>query len=59
MRVAFSASALADLMAIQDYIGEDNPHAASRVAIQLVAAGDRLEHLPERDGPVGAEAPAR
>jgi len=27
---------------------QDNPEAASRVAIQIVAACDRLEYLPER-----------
>ena len=43
--------ALADLAAIRTYIGERNPAAASRVAAQLVAACDRLEHLPERRRP--------
>jgi addiction module RelE/StbE family toxin len=51
MPVAFSPEALTDLASIRSYIGEDNPAAASRVAIQLVAACDRLEHLPERGRP--------
>ena len=45
MPVAFSPEALADLAAIRAYIGDRNPAAASRVAIQLVAACVRLEHL--------------
>lgn len=51
MPIVFSAEALADLAAIRAYIGEQNPYAASRVAIQLIAACDRLEHLPERGRP--------
>jgi toxin ParE1/3/4 len=48
MSVAYSPEALADLTAIRAYIGDRNPAAASRIAVQLVAACDRLEHLPER-----------
>ncbi|WP_205854109.1 type II toxin-antitoxin system RelE/ParE family toxin [Phenylobacterium kunshanense] len=33
------------------YIGDQNPAAASRVAIQIIAACDALEHLPERGRP--------
>ena len=51
MPVVFSPEAVADLAEIQSYIGEDNPYAASRVAVQIVAACDRLEHLPERGRP--------
>ena len=51
MPVAFAAAALADLARIRAYIGERNPAAASRIAVQLVAACDRLEHLPERGRP--------
>jgi len=51
MPVVFSPEALADLAAIRAYIGERNPAAASRIAVQLVAACDRLEHLPERGRP--------
>jgi plasmid stabilization system protein ParE len=51
MPVVFSPEAVADLVAIQTYIGEENPYAASRVAVQIVAACDRLEHLPERGRP--------
>ena len=51
MPVVFSPEALADLVAIRSYIGERNPAAASRIAIALVAACDRLEHLPERGRP--------
>lgn len=48
MPVVFSPEALDDLAEIRAYIGQDNPYAASRVAVQLVAACDRLEYLPER-----------
>ena len=40
--------ALEDLQRIRNHIGKENPEAASRVAIQIVAACDRLEYLPER-----------
>ena len=48
MPLTFSREAIEDLAAIQDYIGNQNPAAASRVAVQLLAACDRLEYLPER-----------
>ena len=48
MSIIFSAEALADLTEIRAYIGQDNPFAASRIAVQLIAACDRLEYLPER-----------
>jgi toxin ParE1/3/4 len=51
MPVVFSPDALADLTEIRTYIGERSPAAASRIAVQLVAACDRLEHLPERGRP--------
>ena len=51
MPVAFSPDALADLVAIRTYIGDRNPSAASRIAVQIVAACDALEHLPERGRP--------
>ena len=51
MPVVFSPEALADLTEIRDYIGDRSPLAASRIAIQLIAACDRLEHLPKRGRP--------
>ncbi|MBS0296239.1 MAG: type II toxin-antitoxin system RelE/ParE family toxin [Proteobacteria bacterium] len=51
MPVVFADEAQRDLVAIRAYIGEESPLAASRVAIQIVAACDRLEHLPERGRP--------
>ena len=51
MSVILSPEALADLAAIRDYIGADNPFAASRVAVQIVAACDRLALMPERGRP--------
>ena len=51
MPVDFSAEAIADLENIRAYIGADSPFAASRVAVQVVAACDRLEHFPDRGRP--------
>jgi len=49
--VIFAAPALADLLRIRTHIGQNSPAAANRVAVQLVAACDRLEYLPERGRP--------
>ena len=49
--ITFTAPALADLVWIRTYIGQDNPAAANRIAVQLTAACDRLEYLPERGRP--------
>lgn len=51
MRVIWSDLALNDLAHIRNYIGDENPAAASRIAIQLIATADSLEHLPERARP--------
>jgi toxin ParE1/3/4 len=51
MPVVFSPEALSDLREIRGYIGDRSPAAASRIAVQLIAACDRLEHLPERGRP--------
>lgn len=51
MSVIFSVEAVEDLDRIRAHIGIDNPAAASRIAIQIVAACDRLEYLPERGRP--------
>jgi toxin ParE1/3/4 len=49
--VTLTGPALADLTRIRDHIGQDSPAAANRVAVQIVAACDRLEYLPERGRP--------
>jgi len=51
MEIVFSPQAIRDLRNIRDYIATDNPAAASRMAVELVAACDRLEHFPERGRP--------
>jgi len=51
MPVIFTRAALQSLAAIRTYIGQENPSAANRVAVQIVAACDRLEYLPERGRP--------
>ena len=42
------ARALRDIVQIREFIGRDNLRAASRMAVELVAACDRLEMFPER-----------
>lgn len=51
MSVNFTRRALRDLARIQSYIAKDNSNAASRMAVELVAACDRLETFPERGRP--------
>ena len=51
MPVILSPEAVADLRDIRAYIARDNPKAASRVAVRLVAACDRLDFLPLRGRP--------
>ena len=51
MPVTFTRAALRSLITIRTYIGKENPAAANRVAVQIVAACDRLEYLPERGRP--------
>ncbi|MFE0759159.1 type II toxin-antitoxin system RelE/ParE family toxin [Inquilinus sp. NPDC058860] len=51
MEVRWSLEAERDLFRVRSYIAEFNPWAASRVAVQLLAAGDSLEHLPRRGRP--------
>ncbi|MGO1080536.1 type II toxin-antitoxin system RelE/ParE family toxin [Inquilinus sp. CA228] len=51
MQVSWARSALLDLHRIRSYIAEFNPWAGSRVAVQLLAAADSLEHLPRRGRP--------
>jgi addiction module RelE/StbE family toxin len=51
MSVVFTRRALRDLAKIHAYISKDDPNAASRVAVELVAACDRLELFPERGRP--------
>ena len=51
MTVIFSPEARADLQHIRNYISQDNPQAASRMAVELIAACDRLELFPERGRP--------
>lgn len=51
MPVIVTRAALKDLTTIRAHIGERNPAAASRVAVQLLSACDRLEYLPERGRP--------
>jgi plasmid stabilization system protein ParE len=51
MPVILSVEALDDLERIRSFIGQENPQAANRVAVQILAACDRLEYLPERGRP--------
>ena len=51
MTVSFTRAARNDLSNIRKHIGKDSPQAASRMAVELVAACDRLELFPERGRP--------
>jgi len=48
MKVVFSSEAIDDLQGIRSYIAQHDSAAASRVAVQLVAACDQLESLSHR-----------
>jgi len=58
MTVGFTWAARRDLEQIHTYIAKDNPSAASRMAVEIVAACDRLELFPERGRPGNRPAPA-
>jgi len=47
-RVIFSRPALRDLGQIARYIAKDNPAAAERVGLQLLALSESLKALPRR-----------
>lgn len=49
--VVITDPAADDLERIREHIGRENPAAANRVAVQLIAACDRLDYLPERGRP--------
>ena len=51
MIVTFMPAARRDLVQIRSFISQDSPQAASRLAVELVAACDRLEMFPERGRP--------
>ena len=51
MSVVFTRRALRDLANIHAYISDENPNAASRMAVEILAACDRLELFPERGRP--------
>lgn len=46
MRIAWSEAAIADLVAIHDYIARDSGHYAKRFIERLVAAVESLENFP-------------
>jgi toxin ParE1/3/4 len=47
MKVAWSEPAVADLVAIHDYIARDSPHYAQRFVERLIAAVEPLESFPQ------------
>jgi toxin ParE1/3/4 len=47
MRVRWSEPAVADLVAIHDYIGRDSPHFAQRFVERLIAAVEPLKSFPQ------------
>jgi len=48
VRVVWRAAARADLVRILQYISQENPIAARRLAQELVLAGDSLQVFPRR-----------
>ena len=58
MQVSWTEPARQDLQRIRNYIAEFNPWAANRLAVQLLAAADSLEHFPRR-GRAGIELGTR
>ena len=51
MPIRFTQQALRDLIAIRNYIAEDKPIAAARLAARLIAACDGLDNFPLRGRP--------
>jgi addiction module RelE/StbE family toxin len=51
MKITFMPAARTDLARARAYIEQDNPRAASRLAVELIAACDRLQLFPERGRP--------
>lgn len=47
MKVAWSEPAVADLVAIHDFIARDSPHYAQRFVERLIAAAEPLESFPQ------------
>ncbi|MCF8506467.1 MAG: type II toxin-antitoxin system RelE/ParE family toxin [Caulobacter sp.] len=52
--VIWTREALRQLRAIRTYIAKDNPHAARRTFLKLLAASDSLAILPARGRPIGS-----
>jgi len=51
MRSLWSREAVADLIAIREYIAVDNPGAASRIAAAILVTVRRLERFPNSGRP--------
>jgi toxin ParE1/3/4 len=47
MKATWSEPAVADLVAIHDYIARDSPHYARRFVEKLIAAAEPLESFPQ------------
>lgn len=48
MQVVFAPAAIADLIAIRNYIGHFNPAAARRMALRLRSTAESLAEFPDR-----------
>lgn len=51
MKVVWSARAQRDVIAIVDYISQDNPSAAERVGVKIAEAVASLTSMPRRGRP--------
>lgn len=58
MEIEWTDPALADLVHIRSFVARDDPDAASRLAVRLIAAADSLEHFAAR-GRTGSVAGTR
>ena len=51
MRVRWTSDAVDDLERISDYIAEDRPETARRIALDIIRSVDALETFPNRGRP--------
>ena len=51
MKTRWTRPALADLEAIADFIGRDNPHAAQRLIVRIIGAVETLREHPHLGRP--------
>lgn len=58
-QVGLTDEAIADLAGIVAFIAKDDPAAAERVGLELLALAESLNHLPNRGAPVAGRSDMR